>query len=149
MNKFVLHIVGTVFLVVGIILLAVGGVDGVRHRRVVADSYLVTATIVSTSRGEEGGDVYVEYLARRTVGAEAPDGDVVGLQHSTNVFINGRPARVLAATHQNMRFTSEPLDNKDIKNLGTTVKVIVHPDDPDKYVFDFAAERELDLFSGG
>ncbi|MCL2842716.1 MAG: DUF3592 domain-containing protein [Oscillospiraceae bacterium] len=63
--------------------------------------------------------------------------DVVGTEENWKVVVNGRPATVLVATYNNMRFTSGSLSNKELQHVGERVKILIHPDDPDKYVFEF------------
>jgi hypothetical protein len=68
---------------------------------------------------------------------------VQGTEANWSVQINARPATVLVATHKNMRFISDPVSNRELAHVGEHVKVLIHPDNFDKYVFDFANESPL------
>ena len=69
--------------------------------------------------------------------------NVLGFEENWSIQINGRPATVLVATYNNMKFISGPLDNNDRANIGEHVKVLLHPEDNNKYTFDFANESYL------
>ena len=69
---------------------------------------------------------------------------VQGTEANWRIQINGRPATVLVATYKNMRFVSSALDNNDLVNIGTHVKVLLHPHDNNKYAFDFNGESYLE-----
>ena len=68
---------------------------------------------------------------------------VQGTEANWNIQINARPATVLVATYKNMRFVSGPISNRDLAHVGEYVKVLLHPDNYDRYVFDFADESPL------
>ena len=75
--------------------------------------------------------------------------DVLGTEDNWSMTVNGRPATVLVATYNNMRFVSGPLCNNDLMNLGEQVKILLHPDDANKYIFDFNNESgQNSAFSG-
>jgi len=61
---------------------------------------------------------------------------VEGTESNWAIQVNGRPATVLVATHGHMRFTSDPLDNNDLMAVGEHVKVIIDPENANRYVFD-------------
>lgn len=63
--------------------------------------------------------------------------DVVGTEENRRVVINGCHPTVLVATYNNMRLISDSVSNKELQNVGERVKILLHPDDPDKYVFEF------------
>ena len=44
------------------------------------------------------------------------------------------------ASYNNMRFVSGPVDNNDLAQIGEHVKVLIDPDDNNKYTFDFMNE---------
>ena len=66
--------------------------------------------------------------------------DVQGTEPNWSIQVNGRPATVLVATHNNMRFVSDPLNNNDLMALGEQVKVFIDPSNADKYTFDLKEE---------
>jgi len=68
---------------------------------------------------------------------------VEGTETNWNIRINGRPATVLVATHGNMRFISDPITNHELANFGEHVKILFHPQNFDRYVFDFDNESPL------
>jgi|GEM_PF-5948337 len=70
---------------------------------------------------------------------------VQGTSVDWRVQVNGRPMTVLVANHGTMRFESEPVNNRLLANIGenTHVKVLLHPDNPDRYAFDFNNESPL------
>jgi len=68
---------------------------------------------------------------------------VQGTEENWNVRINGRPMTVLVATYGAMRFVSDGIKNRDLANIGQHVKVLIHPDNPDRYAFDFHDESPL------
>ena len=229
MHKRVLFILGVVFLSIGILLGVIGAAIGVHHVRRVANSDLVTATIVHIENrsisGEDRFDVYVEYevdgimiearlnwwSSNMRVGqsvdllVDPQDpyrfssagimgwlptiilsalglpfaitgailfivdkrkrrlhhwllqsgipvwANVEGTEANWSIQVNGRPATVLVATYNNLRFASRPLDNNDLMNIGERVKIFIHPDNANKYTFDLKNEsqREPNLhFSG-
>ena len=63
--------------------------------------------------------------------------DVVGIEKKWCMFINGRPATVLVAKYNDMRFTSDPLSKKELQEINKNVKIWIHPEIPNKYFFDF------------
>jgi len=67
---------------------------------------------------------------------------IQGTDNNWNIRINGRPATVLVATYKNLRFTSPALDNNDLMHLDNRehVKVLIHPDNANMYIFDFRDE---------
>jgi len=69
--------------------------------------------------------------------------NVEGFEENWRIQVNGRPATVLVASYNNMRFVSSPLDNNDRAHIGEHVKVLIHPEDNNKYTFDFANESYL------
>ena len=69
--------------------------------------------------------------------------NVLGLEENWHIRINGRPATVLIATYNNMRFVSGPVDNNDLVNIGDHVKVLLHPENNNRYAFDFMNESHL------
>jgi len=68
---------------------------------------------------------------------------VEGTEANWNIQVNMRPATALVATYKNMRFVSGPVSNRELALVGEHVKVLMHPDNPDRYVFDFADESHL------
>lgn len=68
--------------------------------------------------------------------------DVQGTEPNFSIQINGRPATVLVATFNNLRFTSGPINNNDLLHIEERVKIFIHPDDADKYTFDFIGESQ-------
>jgi len=68
---------------------------------------------------------------------------VQGTEANWNIQINGRPATVLVATYKSMRFVSGAVSNRELQQIGEHVKVLIHPDNPDRYVFDFVDESPL------
>jgi len=69
--------------------------------------------------------------------------NVLGTEENWNIRINGQPATVLVAAHGHMQFVSGPLDNNDLMTIGEHVKVLLHPDNANKYVFDIHNESFL------
>jgi len=69
--------------------------------------------------------------------------NVLGTQDDWRIQVNGRPATVLIASYGQMQFRSQPLDNNDLMNIGEHVKVLIHPENANKYVFDFHNESYL------
>jgi len=69
--------------------------------------------------------------------------NVLGFEDNWNIQVNGRPATVLVASYGNMQFVSGPLDNNDRMHIGEHVKVLLHPDNNNKYTFDFMNESNL------
>ena len=75
--------------------------------------------------------------------------NVLGLDDNWSIRVNGRPATVLVASYGNMRFVSGPLDNNDLmhmRHVGEHVKVLIHPDNSNRYTFDFKNESYLTPF---
>jgi len=68
---------------------------------------------------------------------------VQGTDVNHNIQINGRPVAVLVATYKQMRFVSDPISNRKLVNVGEHVKVLLHPDNYDRYTFDFNNESHL------
>jgi len=68
---------------------------------------------------------------------------VQGTEANWSIQVNGRPATVLVATHGSMRFVSEPVNNRKLANVGEHIKILIHPDNPDRYAFDFFDESPL------
>ena len=66
--------------------------------------------------------------------------NVLGVEENWSIIVNGRPAKVLVASYNNMRFVSGPVDNNDLAQVGEHVKVLIDPDDNNKYTFDFMNE---------
>jgi len=66
--------------------------------------------------------------------------NVLGTDDNWNIQVNGQPATVLIAAYGKMQFVSGPLDNNDLMNIGEHVKVLLHPEDANIYVFDFKNE---------
>ncbi|MCL2404093.1 MAG: DUF3592 domain-containing protein [Defluviitaleaceae bacterium] len=66
--------------------------------------------------------------------------NVLGTEHNWRIQINGQPATVLVAAHGHMQFVSGPLDNNDLLNIGDHVKILLHPEDANTYVFDIHNE---------
>jgi len=66
--------------------------------------------------------------------------DVQGTEANWSIQVNGRPATVLVATYKNMRFTSRAINNSELIHVGDRVKVLIHPDNANKYTFDFMNE---------
>jgi len=62
-----------------------------------------------------------------------------------NYHGSNRPATFLVATYKHMQFRSAPLDNNVLMNmnLGEYVKVLIHPDNANRYIFDFFNESNL------
>ena len=59
--------------------------------------------------------------------------------------VNGRPPKVVVAAYENMRFVSGPVDNNDLMHMGRNqhVKVLIHPENSNRYTFDFKNESYL------
>lgn len=72
--------------------------------------------------------------------------EVVGVEDNMSIMINGRPAKMLVATYKNARFTCSRVDNNILMNLGSHVKVLLHPDDANKYTIDLKDESRLQPF---
>ena len=68
---------------------------------------------------------------------------VHGVGANDSLMVNGRPATVIYATYRNMQFISGPLNNSDLINLGEYVKVLFHPNNPDRYTFDLHNKSHL------
>jgi len=66
--------------------------------------------------------------------------EVLGTEDNWSIQVNGRPAMVLVAEYNNMRFTSTPLDNNDLSYVEQRVKIFLHPDNFNKYAFDIRGE---------
>ena len=66
--------------------------------------------------------------------------NVLGIDENWSIQINGRPAMVLVAAYDNMRFVSGPLDNNDLMNIGEHIKILLDHEDANKYAFDFNNE---------
>ena len=66
--------------------------------------------------------------------------DVQGTEDNWSVHINGRPATVLVATRGHKRFVSGPLNNNDLSHVGERVKIMLDPDNYDRYEFDIYNE---------
>lgn len=62
--------------------------------------------------------------------------DVQGYEDDWSIVVNGRPATVLVAEYETMRFVSEPLCNNDMRNIRDKVRLILHPNDFNIYTFD-------------
>ena len=69
--------------------------------------------------------------------------EVLGTDSNWSIVINGRPATVLVAEYNNMRFVSHAIDNNDLQHIGDHVKVLYDPNNANKYVFDFKNESFL------
>jgi len=69
--------------------------------------------------------------------------NVIGTQQDWRIQVNGQPATVLVATHGHMEFISGPLDNNDLMNIGEHVKILLDPENANKYVFDIHNESFL------
>jgi len=63
--------------------------------------------------------------------------NVLGTEEDWRIQINGQPAIVLVASYGHVQFISGPLDNNELINIGEHVKVLIHPEDANRYVFDF------------
>ena len=222
MHKRVLPLIGTIFLILGLVSGLVAAGFAVRRHRVASNSVPVVATIVDITnfRDNIDGDtsrVYIEYLAEgqlintrlgwsssnmrvggnvrllvdrndptrfvsagfvgwlgvfipgvlaavwllvaailllvhRGIGARRRWlfdfgipvwATVLGYDENWRVVVNGRPAEVIVAEYENMRFTSGPLDNNDLMRIGTHVKVLFDPNDANRYAFDIHNESYL------
>ena len=110
--------IGMIFLVLGIIFLMVA----MRKRRLrnwlFENGKPVWARVQGIESQTNAGGGYGEFI-----------------MHST----------VLVATYENMRFVSDQVrhPNRLMSQLGEHVKVLIHPDNPDRYIFDFANESPL------
>lgn len=60
---------------------------------------------------------------------------IIGSDFNRSIIINGRPATVLVAEYENMRFISQPINNNKILPTGTKIDILVHPNDKTKYTF--------------
>ena len=69
--------------------------------------------------------------------------NVLGTEDNWRIQVNNQPATVLVAMHGHMRFTSGPLDNNDLMHIGEHVKILLDPDNADRYVFDLHNESHL------
>jgi len=69
--------------------------------------------------------------------------NVLGIDDNWNITVNGRPAQVIIATYGNMQFRSGPLDNNDLMNVGQHVKVLIDPNNANRYAFDLHNESYL------
>jgi len=69
--------------------------------------------------------------------------NVQGILNNWGISVNGRPAIVLKAAYGLMQFTSDPLDNADLIQIGVHVKVLLHPEKPNIYAFDIHDESGL------
>jgi len=70
--------------------------------------------------------------------------NVLGAQDNWNIQVNGRPATSLVAAYNNMEFVSGPIDNNDLASIGEHVKVLLDPDNYNRYTFDFKNESYLE-----
>ena len=66
--------------------------------------------------------------------------EVIGTDANWNIRVNNRPATVLRATYNNMEFVSGPVDNNDLAHVQDKVKILLHPDNFNKYAFDLHNE---------
>ena len=68
---------------------------------------------------------------------------VLGTEDDWSITVNNKPATVLIATYDDMRYKSEPLDDDDLANIKVKeyVKIFLHPEDNSNYVFDFNSSK--------
>ena len=67
--------------------------------------------------------------------------NIIGVDICHSIMINNVPARKVIAEYNLMQFQSEPVTNRDLSTLGSTVRVYLHPDNPDIYYMNVAESQ--------